>query len=72
MANYLQATTATGVMIINGFDIEAGADILYPHDFMKVLRNLKDGETIYTYAYPDEMAWIDKEFGIFTIDIDKE
>ena len=64
MANYLQATTATGVTIIEPTDIPEGADILHPHDFMDDLRSLKDNETIHTYVYPDELAWIEKEFGI--------
>jgi hypothetical protein len=64
MANYLQATTATGVTIIDSTDLPEGADILYPHDFMEDLRTLKDGEVIFTYVYPEEMEWIDAEFGI--------
>jgi hypothetical protein len=64
MANYLQATTATGVTIIDSTDLPEGADILYPHDFMEDLRSLKDGEVIFTYVYPEEMEWIDAEFGI--------
>jgi hypothetical protein len=64
MANYLQATTATGVTIIESTDIPEGADILHPHDFMDDLRSLKDNETIFTYVYPVEMEWIDAEFGI--------
>ncbi len=58
MANYLQATTATGVTIIDSTDLPEGADILYPHDFMEDLRSLKDGEVIFTYVYPDELKWI--------------
>ena len=64
MANYLQATTATGVTVIDSTDLPEGADILYPHDFMEDLRSLKDGEVIFTYVYPEEMEWIDAEFGI--------
>jgi len=64
MANYLQATTATGVTIIDSTDLPEGADILYPPDFMEDLRSLKDGEVIFTYVYPEEMEWIDREFGI--------
>jgi hypothetical protein len=64
MANYLQATTATGVTIIDSTDLPVGADILYPHDFMDDLKTLKDGEVIFTYVYPEEMEWIDAEFGI--------
>ena len=58
MANYLQATTATGVTVIDSTDLPEGADILYPHDFMEDLRSLKDGEVIFTYVYPDELKWI--------------
>jgi hypothetical protein len=64
MANYLQATTATGVTVIDSSDLPEGADILYPHDFMDDLRTLKANETIFTYVYPEEMEWIDAEFGI--------
>lgn len=64
MANYLQATTATGVTVIDSTDLPEGADILYPHDFMEDLRSLKDGEVIFTYVYPDELKWIEKEYGI--------
>ena len=64
MANYLQATTATGVTVIDSTDLPEGADILYPHDFMDDSKSLKDGEVIFTYVYPDEQEWIDAEFGI--------
>ena len=63
MANYLQATI-NGIVTIESKDLPEGADILHPHDFMDDLRSLKDNETIHTYVYPDELAWIEKEFGI--------
>lgn len=64
MANYLRATTATGVRTIDSSEVPEGADILYPHDFMDDLRTLKEGEVIFTYVYPDELVWIEEEYGV--------
>uniref|UniRef100_A0A6H1ZEM7 Uncharacterized protein n=1 Tax=viral metagenome TaxID=1070528 RepID=A0A6H1ZEM7_9ZZZZ len=68
---YLQADTANGVRFAD-ISEDPEAEVMKPQDFYDSLRDLEDGEVIYSYLYGADEELFDKindEYGIRPGDI---